>query len=273
VIVVATADFEVYHGVVNELRERSVEFTTQEVDEELPAATTLLVTGPEDDVYPEQVAVDVVRADPEDPRGAVEEALALIREGDDRVVVGIDPGERPGVAVLVGDTVVAAFQVPRADVGEVVDRELEEAVDPTVRIGDGARLDGSRIVDDLPEVPVELVDETGTTPYLGAGARGMGDVLAAVNIARRSGERIEGRDVTPTKGELQVIKRRSREASEGGRTITEGLARRVARGELTLEEALAEHRGAGGGDGSGEEDGRVDAGRREDDDATDPDGG
>ena len=250
-IVVATTDFEVYHGVVNELRERSVEFTTQEPDEELPEATTLLVTGPDDEVYPEQVSVDVVRVDPADPRRAVEEALALIRGGDERIVVGVDPGDRPGVAVLVGDTVVAAFQVPLSEVGAVVERELEDAVDPTVRVGDGARLDGSRIVDDLPDVPLELVDETGTTPYLGTGARGMGDVLAAVNIARRSGERIEGRDITPTKGEIQVIKRRSRERSEGDRTITEGLARRVARGDLTIDEALDEHRNGGdGGDGS-----------------------
>ncbi|MWG35792.1 hypothetical protein [Halomarina oriensis] len=241
-IVVATTDFEVYHGVVNELRDRSVEFTTQEVEEPLPEATTLLVTGPDDEVYPEQLSVDVVRADPEDPRRAVEEALALIRDGEDRVVVGIDPGDRPGVAVLVGDTVVAAFQVPVSEVAAVVERELEDTVDPTVRIGDGARLDGSRIVEDLGDVPLELVDETGTTPYLGTGARGMGDVLAAVNIARRSGERIEGRDITPTKGEIQVIKRRSREQSEGDRTITEGLARRVARGELTMDEALDEHR-------------------------------
>ena len=38
-IVVATADFEVYHGVVNELRDRGVTFTTLEPDEELPERT------------------------------------------------------------------------------------------------------------------------------------------------------------------------------------------------------------------------------------------
>jgi hypothetical protein len=31
---------------------------------------------------------------------------------------------------------------------------------------------------------VELVDETGATPYLGTGARGVRDILAAVNIAQ-----------------------------------------------------------------------------------------
>jgi len=242
VIVVATADFELYHGVVNELRDRGVTFTTQEVGEPLDDRVELLVTGPEDAVHEAQLSVQVVRADPANPRRAVEEALALLRGGDGRTVVGIDPGDRPGIAVLSGDTVVAAFQVPLADAPDAVMAELEGAVDPLVRIGDGARLQGRRIVDGLGDVPVELVDETGTTPYLGTGARGMGDVLAAVNIARLEGEPIDARDVEPTAGEIERIKRRSRETSDGERTISGALAERVAAGELTVEEALEEHR-------------------------------
>ena len=241
-IVVATADFELYHGVVNELRDRGVTFTTQEVGEPLDDRVELLVTGPEDAVHEAQLSVQVVRADPANPRRAVEEALALLRGGDGRTVVGIDPGDRPGIAVLSGDTVVAAFQVPLADAPDAVMAELEGAVDPLVRIGDGARLQGRRIVDGLGDVPVELVDETGTTPYLGTGARGMGDVLAAVNIARLEGEPIDARDVEPTAGEIERIKRRSRETSDGERTISGALAERVAAGELTVEEALEEHR-------------------------------
>jgi hypothetical protein len=70
----------------------------------------------------------------------------------------------------------------------------------------------------------------------------MGDVLAAVNIARLEGDRIEERDVEPTAGEIQRIKDRSRERSADGRTIDEALARRVAVGELSMTEALREHR-------------------------------
>jgi hypothetical protein len=114
-----------------------------------------------------------------------------------------------------------------------------------VRIGDGARLVGSRLLDDLPDVPVELVDETGTTPYLGRGARGMGDVLAAVNIARRAGEPVDAWHVDPTAGELRRIKERSREVSRANRAIDDALARRVAAGELTVREALTEHRSDG----------------------------
>ena len=240
-IVVATDDFELYHGVVTELRDRGVAFTTIEPGDEWPEETAVAVAAAGERVESPD-AVDLVQADPERPRRAVETAIDALRGERGRTVVGIDPGERPGVAVLHGETVVAAFQVPAADAAEVVRREVEDAADPLVRIGDGARLVGSRVIDDIEDVPVELVDETGTTPYLGSGARGMGDVLAAANIARREGEAITSRDIEPTAGELTRIKDRSREASDTNRAIDADLARKVAAGELTIEEALAEHR-------------------------------
>jgi hypothetical protein len=73
----------------------------------------------------------------------------------------------------------------------------------------------------------------------------MGDVLAAVNIARLSGERVDSRTVEPTAGELAVIKQRSRREGDPDRAIDEALARRVAAGELTVAEAVAAHRGDG----------------------------
>jgi hypothetical protein len=70
----------------------------------------------------------------------------------------------------------------------------------------------------------------------------MGDVLAAVNIARLEGERVDSREVEPTAGELDVIKQRSRREGDANRAIDEALARRVASGELTVEEAVERHR-------------------------------
>ena len=212
-IVVATSDFEVYHGVVNELRERGAAFTTVEPDEPLPEGTTVVVTGAD-----------------------YAETFPNVK------TVGVDPGRKPGIAVLAGEMVVAAFQVPLSDAVDAIQREVAEAASPVVRIGDGARLQSSTLINDLEDVRVELVDETGTTPYLGTGARGMGDVLAAVNIARLEGEAVERREIEPTAGELQMIKDRAREHSETNRAIDEVLARRVAAGELTIEEALIQHR-------------------------------
>ena len=240
-IVVATENFELYHDAVAELRDRDVDFTTARPGGDLPDGTTVVITG-EGETVDTGPGVSVVSGTAASARGTVEEAIATLRGSDGRTVVGIDPGEQPGIAVLVGGMVVATFQVPPAEVAALVHEETAEAPDPLVRIGDGARLIGTRIIDDIDDLPVELVDETGTTPYMGTGVRGVGDVLAAVNIARMDGERIDGRDIEPTSGEIKGIQDRSRELSEDNRTIDADLARAVAVGELTLAEALRTHR-------------------------------
>ena len=239
-IVVATEDFEVYHGVVQELRDRDAVFTTIEPADPIPDRAAVVITDEEN--REALIAHTPVVADPDEPRRAVDAALARLRGSGGRTVVGVDPGRKPAIAVLSGDTVVAAFQVPPTDAVPTILEEVADAPAPVVRVGDGARQVGAQIVNDLDTVRVELVDETGTTPFLGAGTRGMGDVLAAVNIARIPGEPIDRREIEPTAGELQVIKDRSRDESETNRAISEGLARRVATGELSIEEALAEHR-------------------------------
>ena len=257
VIVVATADFELYHDVVADLRDRGVTFTTVEPGEEIPDRAKVVVVAPTDELDV-PAGVETVVASAGESRRAVEEAVSVLRGGGGRTVVGVDPGTRPGVAVLSGDTVVAAFHVPLSEAVETVRREVEDSPDAVVRVGDGARLQGSTIVNELEDVTVELVDETGTTPYLGTGARGMGDVLAAVNIARMSGEVVDSRDIEPTQGELQRIKDESRRVSDDNRTIDERLARRVAAGDLTVDEALTEHRGGSGAESGDAENGRAD---------------
>ncbi len=250
-IVVATGDFELYHDLVGELRDRDAAFTTLDPGDDPPEGTTAVIVGPHDPDPTGLIDGDtpdggdaptdddpvLVRAAPESAREAVTDALAA--GGSGRRTIGIDPGANPGIAVLDGGEVTAAFQVPETEVPEVVDAEIEARPDAVVRIGDGARLRGARIVDAL-DVPVELVPEEGTTPHLGPGARGMGDVLAAVNIARREGTPITERSVDPTDGEIREIKQRARERS-GDRTLPDTLARAVADGELTLEEALERH--------------------------------
>jgi hypothetical protein len=241
VIVVATEDFELYHDAVSALRDRGAAFTTVEPGADLPEEATVVLVGEADTVeVPPEVAV--VEGTADRARAAVEEVIASLRGESGRTVVGIDPGEQPGIAVLDGEMIVATFQVPPEQVPAVVREQTADAPDPLVRIGDGARLIGARIVDELDAVPVELVDESGTTPYLGSGARGIGDILAAVNIARIEGEPIESREIEPTAGEIKRIQEHSREQSAGNRTIDGELARQVALGELTIGEALDRHR-------------------------------
>lgn len=243
VIVVATSDFEIYHEVVTELRDRGATFTTIEPEDTVPEEAAVIITG--EDNADDFAGVTTIVADPDEPRRAVEQALAALRGEGGRTIIGVDPGRRPGIAVLAGEMVVAAFQVPISEAIDVIQREVSDAPSPVVRIGDGSRIESAKLVNELEDITVELVDETGTTPSLGSGSRGMGDVLAAVNIARLDGEVVDAREIDPTHGELQVIKDRSREESDTNRAIDEVLARRVAAGELTIEEALIEHRNGG----------------------------
>lgn len=239
-IVVATEDFELYHDLVNGLRERELEFTTIQIGESIPADARVVLAGPEDPI-PEDAEVPVLTAPAEESRGLIEDAIAKLDEIEGRTVIGVDPGAYPGIAILRGNRVVSAFQVPIEKAVERIEAEVGDDPDAIVRVGDGARLMGTRLINDL-DVPVELVDETGTTPYLGTGATGAGDILAAVNIASRPGEPIDQREVNPTASELSRIQQDSREQSPQNREITSGLAEQVATGELTLEEALERHR-------------------------------
>ncbi|MFC7096730.1 hypothetical protein [Halobaculum marinum] len=253
-IVVATDDFALYHAAVAALRDRGATFTTLEPGAALPERAEAVISAPHDRVSYRDEPVAHVTTTADDARAGVEEALGGLREGDGRVVVGVDPGDQPGIAVVSGDTVVAAFHVPLADAVPTVRAEVADEPDALVRVGDGDRLRSARIVNALDDVAVELVDESGTTPTLGRGAagKGMADVLAAVNIARMEGEAVETRDVEPTPGEIQRIKNESRDASGGDLTIGDDLARQVALGEVTLADAVAEQRA--GGDGNGEPD-------------------
>jgi hypothetical protein len=182
-----------------------------------------------------------------DTETTINEALRLFngRARYERVVVGIDPGQEPGIAVVVDGIVAAVYRVPMDQVAEVVERIKQTYSDVLVKVGNGARLIRTQIVNNLVAQgsPVELVDESGTSPHLGRGTAGtvISDIVAAVNIALIEGTRVGHQDVSPSKGEIRIIQERSRKLSGGRTTIPRKLAERVAKGRMSIEEALFEH--------------------------------
>jgi uncharacterized protein YbjQ (UPF0145 family) len=88
-----------------------------------------------------------------------------------------------------------------------------------------------------------MVDETGTTPRLGRGVHGqvISDIIAAINIAMIKGKSVGKQFIEPSQGEVRVVQEYSREYSNGRSTIPRLLARAVAKGEMTLEEAVERH--------------------------------
>jgi hypothetical protein len=129
-----------------------------------------------------------------------------------------------------------------------------------VRIGNGARLITTQIINSLLQAGfrVELVDESGTTPHIGKDVHThtVRDIIAAINIARIKGVPVGRREVEPSKGEIRVIQEASRSMSEGRATIPRYLARQVARGEITIDQAMELHKGSR--NGNGERDGNGD---------------
>jgi hypothetical protein len=82
---------------------------------------------------------------------------------------------------------------------------------------------------------IEFVDERRTSQ----GISRHHHHAAATKIAMMLGKRVvERQNVSPADGELRELKRRSRRMSEGKLTISSDLAKAVAVGRITMEEAI-----------------------------------
>ncbi len=157
--------------------------------------------------------------------------------------IGVDPGREPGVAII-GDGEVIDTRIAASP--EAVAFHVHQAVrtfpaeEVKVRVGHGDPTNRNRILNALSRdrLRVEIVDEAGTTHR-----SPQPDVDAAIEIARTPGPRaVPPFEIRPTPGEVREIQRRSRLGSGGVVTISSELAGAVARGELTLEEAIARAR-------------------------------
>jgi hypothetical protein len=175
---------------------------------------------------------------------AVEQAFDT-GDSEEELIVGFDPGPRPGYAILVGRRclgtgVLDAPESTGAFASQIRHRFPSRPL--RFRVGAGDPPSRNRIVNALlgHQRWVELVNERGTTPR---GRRRPRDPEAARTIAMSRGTLIrESLPTTFTSGEVSNLQRLSRERSGGRLTISRTSAHRVLRGELTLAEAVDEAR-------------------------------
>ena len=241
VLGVLTEDFRLYHDLVAELKNRQIPFVTLSHSRRIPENVGAIITSPAESM---RVRRANVIAD-DDIEVVIAKALQAL-EGKTRweeLLIGIDPGAEPGVAV-VGDGHVLDARVadsPEA-VAQIVERALRTfpSSRQRIRVGHGDRTNRNRILNALARegFPAEIVDEAGTTH-----PTERPDIDAAIRIAFVAGVRASPPyDVTPTPGEIREIQRRSRVKSEGMVTISKDLAMAVARGDLTIDEAIRQQR-------------------------------
>lgn len=240
---VQTSDFSVYYDLVQALRERRIPFVPLAPGESVPLHVAVVLTTEAEApavVHTRVVAFTTVE-------DTIDSALRLLHgfQTFRQCIVGIDPGDRPGIAVLADGRVVRLVHTASP---EAVRPAIESALaafparDAVIRIGDGAPTCRDRILHTLVGLAArfELVDETRSTPVACHG-NAERDTAAATNIALNPGRSFDPsafRPVRPTEGELRDIQRKSRIASQGGVTISRALARHVALGRLTLDQAV-----------------------------------
>lgn len=243
VVGILTEDFRLYHDLVRALKARDEPFASLSFHEPIPPEVGAILTSPEEAAkvqFPQVVPCADVAA-------SIAKALQVLRGRETwrELVVGVDPGAEPGVAIVGdGEVIDTRLATNPESVPDIVRTALLAFPSERVRlrVGHGDPTNRNRIINALAPLglPVEIVDEKGTTPRLPSPTP---DVEAAAAIARGRGVRAARYyAVEPTPGELREIQRKSRLASGGRVTITKELARRVARGELTLDDAIERHR-------------------------------
>lgn len=198
-VAVATVSGKAYFLVVNELKERNIEFLNIVPGVSVPAEAKVVITTEKEKhlinhehilVYNEKTA----------PSTVINEAVKILqgKESYEEIIVGVDPGEVFGLAVTADGKVYETCNC--FSVQEVVNKIKRVIKDFTVlstvisvKIGSGVPkyrtlLEALDTV--LPaEVVLEVVSEAGTDKHINAKMhrRGLRDIVAATRIAGRAG--------------------------------------------------------------------------------------
>ena len=239
VIGIATDNFSVYYELARRLRERRMTFLSISPHEPVPSNVGAIITTQmeyETVRFGKKVACDGTNA-----QDAIDAAIRMLsgKEGYKSVVIGVDPGERPGIAVFADNELVFTDHVLFAETKRAIQGIVGEfrSENYLIRLGHGAHLLRNQIInaifDSMSGVNVEVVNEAYTT------VDGESDVESAIRIATHPGIRIPRAhlEVIPTDGEIRDLQRRSRDAA-GDVTISKMLAERVLKGEITFDEAI-----------------------------------
>ena len=226
-------DFRFAYRIALELQKRSIPYELLRDEKETRNFEVVLSDSPGDNF--------VICHEPEECARRVHSYL-YGKKRFERIIVGIDPGPKPGVAVVGDGNFVEEVQLSNVEeVRNFVDK-VYRGYSPdslVIRIGDGDIVNRNRIVNSLVEdYRVEIVNERNTSEAITNK-----DVESAKVIAFTRGRIVRNKlNVVIREGYLKEIQRRSRIRSDGKITISRELAREVALGKISLEDAISRMR-------------------------------
>ncbi len=244
IIGVLTENFSVYYDLIKNLKKKDIAFESLSFDKKIPSRIGVIITTKEEgDRFKFRRKVFAA----ENAEETVQEALKVLsgKEKYSNLIIGIDPGERPGVAVVGDDEIIQRVQAETPEeVKGVIEHIFKDhhSENRRIRIGNGAKIFRDRTINAITDfnVPIEIVDESGTTKRMDT------DIEAAIEIAFTRGKEISfSPEIKPTHGEIRRIQDESRIISDSI-TISEKLAEKVAKGEIGLKEAIRRQERKGG---------------------------
>lgn len=203
-IAVATVSGKAYYLLVNELRRKNASFLSLTLDDPIPLDVKVVITTKDERSRVEHENVLEYEAE-RNPAEVVDEAIRIVKGKQvyDSLVVGIDPGQNFGVAVIGDGNVIETKECTSTDdtvnsVREALNRIPANRV--TIRIGDGAPVLTDELLHALSDtvsesVAIESVEEEGTSRLFGEGShrRGKRDISSAIKIGQRLGKAISRR--------------------------------------------------------------------------------
>ncbi len=241
---VYTKDFSLYHDIIKALQKRNVAYVSLASPDDPPRRIGVILTSEK-----ELRDISVSKKVAADAYDSIDHAIDLAmqkltgKELYSKTFIGIDPGEHPGVAIVCDDILLQKIQVkdPEQVVAEIK-RFLRcyPSKETSIRVGHGSIIIRNRIINSLIplQIPIEIVDETRTTPTQQK-RRCIRDSEAAAAIALLSGGRVQSiLPIETSRGAIKNIQKQSRLLSEGRFTISEEIALRVLTGEVSLLEAI-----------------------------------
>ena len=198
-VAVATVSGKAYFLIVNELRERNMDFLSLIPGNPVPVEAKVVITTEKEKhmIIHEKI---LVYDDRTAPSTVVNEAGKVLqgKESYEKIVVGIDPGEVFGLAVITDGKVNETDNC--FSVQEVLDKVKNIVKDfdvsstaVSVKIGNGVPA-YKTLLETLdaalpPEVVLEVVSEAGTNRHIDEKKhrRGLRDIVSAIRIAGRTG--------------------------------------------------------------------------------------
>lgn len=198
-VAVATIQGKAYFLIVNKLKERDIPFLSLVPGETVPTGIKVVITTEQEKhlINHEKVLVYDGETAPDAAANEIRKILQG-KESYEKIVIGIDPGEVIGLAVIADGKVnetANCFSIHEAvtKVSNVI-RDVDFASTAvTIKIGNGVPTYKELIETfdhDVPmEVKLEVVSEAGTNRSLNHNKhrRGLRDIASAIRIAGRAG--------------------------------------------------------------------------------------